>query len=175
MSVTLSIDGPHFTSGQIKFSDIRSKFGGGNNFGSYKKNTDTNATDPIVPDATENSAISTGNDLKFSQFRGSVKSYTATQSGLDENTSTATYPGFRMGEYYNVSQQGGPLGSGIQWNSNLGKNIKKTVNITGTCASRTPAQAAAQLDPGSPIYNLTINVLAGAKILGARGSGGIVI
>ena len=176
MSVTLSIDGPHFTSGEIKFSDIRSKFGGGNNFGSYKRNTDTNATDPIVPDATENSAISTGNDLKFSQFRGSVKSYTATQSGTDENTSTATYPGFRMGEYYATDQGvNGPAVTGIKCDSNLNKNIKKTVDITGTCASRTPAQAAAQLDPGSPIYNLTINVLAGAKILGARGSGGIAI
>jgi len=177
MSVTLSIDGPHFTgSGEIKFSEIRSKFGGGNNFGSYKRNTDTDATDPIVPEATENSAISTGNDLKFSQFRGSVKSYTATQSGTDENTSTATWPGFRMGEYYSVDQGvNGPVGTGITWNGNLGNNIKKTVNITGTCGSRTPYQAAAQLDPGSPIYNLTINVLAGAKILGAGGSGGIAI
>lgn len=174
MSVTLSIDGPHFTSGQIKFSEIRSKFGGGNNFGSYKRNTDTDATNPIVPEATENSAISTGNNLKFSQFRGSVKSYTATQSGTDENTSTATYPGFRMGNYF-ATDQGvqGPAGTGIQWNSNLNKNIKKTVNITGTCGSRTTTHAAAQLDPGSAIYNLTINVLAGARILGARGSGGI--
>ena len=175
MSVTLSIDGPHFTgSGEIKFSDIRSKFGGGNNFGSYKRNTDTDATDPIVPDATENSTISTGNDLKFSQFRGSVKSYTATQSGTDENTSTATWPGFRMGIYF-ATDQGvqGPAGTGIQWNSNLNKNIKKTVNITGTCGSRTTTHAAAQLDPGSAVYNLIINVLAGARILGARGSGGI--
>ena len=174
MSVILSIDGPHFTSGQIKFSDIRSKFGGGNNFGSYKKNTDTDATDPIVPDATENSAISTGNNLKFSQFRGSVKSYTATQSGTDENTSTATWPGFRMGNYF-ATDQGvlGPAGTGIQWNSNLNKNIKKTVNITGTCGSRTTTHPAAQLDPNSAIYNLTINVLAGARILGARGSGGL--
>ena len=174
MAVTLSIDGPHFTSGQIKFSEIRSKFGGGNNFGSYKKNTDTDATNPIVPDATENSAISTGNNLKFSQFRGSVKSYTATQSGTDENTSTATYPGFRMGNYFATDQGvNGPAGTGIQWNGNLNKNIKKTVNITGTCGSRTTTHAAAQLDPGSAIYNLTINVLAGARILGARGSGGI--
>ena len=174
MSVTLSIDGPHFTSGEIKFSEIRSKFGGGNNFGSYKKNTDTDATNPIVPEATENSAISTGNNLKFSQFRGSVKSYTATQSGNDENTSTATWTGFRMGNYFATDQGvNGPAGTGIQWNSNLNKNIKKTVNITGTCGSRTTTHAAAQLDPGSAVYNLTINVLAGARILGARGSGGI--
>ncbi len=174
MSVTLSIDGPHFTgSGEIKFSEIRSKFGGGNNFGSYKRNTDTDATDPIVPEATENSAISTGNDLKFSQFRGSVKSYTATQSGTDENDSTATWPGFRMGNYFSTGSVNGPAGTGIQWNSNLNKNIKKTVNITGTCGSRTTTQAAAQLDPSSAVYNLTINVLAGARILGARGSGGI--
>jgi hypothetical protein len=173
MSVKLSIDGPHFTSGQIKFSDIRSKFGGGNNFGSYKRNTDTDATDPIVPEATENSAISTGTNLKFSQFRGSVKSYTATQSGTDENTSTATWPGFRMGNYFTSNNQYGLEGTGIQWNGNLNKNIKKTVNITGTCGSRTTTHPAAQLDPISAIYNLTINVLAGARILGARGSGGI--
>ena len=174
MSVILSIDGPHFTSGQIKFSEIRSKFGGGNNFGSYKRNTDTDATDPIVPEATENSTISTGNNLKFSQFRGSVKSYTATQSGTDENTSIATWPGFRMGNYFDTDQGvNGPAGTGIRWNSNLNKNIKKTVNITGTCGSRTTTHAAAQLDPTSAIYNLTINVLSGARILGARGSGGI--
>ena len=173
MSVTLSIDGPHFTSGEIKFSEIRSKFGGGNNFGSYKRNTDTDATDPIVPDATENSTISTGNDLKFSQFRGSVKSYTATQSGTDENISTATWPGFRMGNYFVTGGVNGPAGTGILWNSNLDKNIKKTVNITGTCGSRTTTHPAAQLDPSSAVYNLTINVLAGARILGARGSGGI--
>ena len=173
MSVTLSIDGPHFTSGEIKFSEIRSKFGGGNNFGSYKRNTDTDATDPIVPDATENSTISTGNDLKFSQFRGSVKSYTATQSGTDENISTATWPGFRMGNYFVTGGVNGPAGTGILWNSNLDKNIKKTVNITGTCGSRTTTHPAAQLDPTSAIYNLTINVLSGARILGSGGSGGI--
>ena len=176
MSVTLSIDGPHFTgNGEIKFSEIKSKFGGGNNFGSYKRNTEIRETDPIVPDATENSTISTQNDLKFSQFRGSVKSYTATQSGIDENTSIATWPGFRMGNYYPEGQGGenGPELSGILWNGNLDKNIKKTVNITGTCGSRTITQPAAQLDPGSAIYNLTINVLNGAKILGAGGSGGI--
>jgi len=175
MSVTLSIDGPHFTgSGEIKFSEIRSKFGGGNNFGSYKRNTDTDATDPIVPEATENSAISTGNNLKFSQFRGSVKSYTATQSGTDENTSTSTWPGFRMGNYFDTDQGvQGPAGTGIRWNSNLNKNIKKTVNITGTCGSRTTTHPAAQLDPSSAVYNLTINVLSGARILGAKGSGGI--
>lgn len=175
MSVTLSIDGPHFTgNGEIKFSEIKSKFGGGNNFGSYKRNTDIRATDPIVPDATENSTISTQNDLKFSQFRGSVKSYTATQSETDENTPIATWPGFRMGNYFATDQGvNGPAGTGILWNGNLDKNIKKTVNITGTCGSRTTTHPAAQLDPGSAIYNLTINVLNGAKILGAGGSGGI--
>ena len=180
MSVTLSIAGPYYTTpgSAISLSSLRINFKGTNSgsvsASQLRRDTSTDSTDPIVPDATENSAISTGNNLKFSQFRGSVKSYTATQSGTDENTSTATWPGFRMGNYF-ATDQGvqGPAGTGIQWNSNLNKNIKKTVNITGTCGSRTTTHPAAQLDPNSAIYNLTINVLAGARILGARGSGGI--
>jgi len=180
MSVTLSIAGPYYTTpgSAISLSSLRINFKGTNSgsvsASQLRRDTSTDSTDPIVPDATENSAISTGNNLKFSQFRGSVKSYTATQSGTDENTSNATWPGFRMGNYF-ATDQGvqGPAGTGIQWNSNLNKNIKKTVNITGTCGSRTTTHPAAQLDPNSAIYNLTINVLAGARILGARGSGGI--
>ena len=180
MSVTLSIAGPYYTTpgSAISLSSLRINFKGTNSgsvsASQLRRDTSTDSTDPIVPDATENSAISTGNNLKFSQFRGSVKSYTATQSGTDENTSTATWPGFRMGDYFDTDQGVlGPAGTGIQWNSNLNKNIKKTVNITGTCGSRTTTHPAAQLDPTSAIYNLTINVLAGARILGARGSGGI--
>ena len=86
MSVLLSIDGPYFASGPIKFGDIRSTFGGGNNFGSYKRNTSSDATNPIVPDATENANISDDRNLRFGAFRNSVKSYTATQSEIDENT-----------------------------------------------------------------------------------------
>jgi hypothetical protein len=170
MSVLLSIEGPYFTgSGPIKFSDIKNTFGGGNNFGSYKRNTSSDATNPIVPDATENANISDDKNLRFGAFRNSVKSYTATQSGIDENTSTSTWPGFRMGYYFDTDQGvNGPAGTGIQWNGNLNKNIKKTVNITGTCGSKTTTRPAAQIDAGT-VYNLTINV--SGSILGAGGDG----
>lgn len=162
MSVLLSIDGPYFTgSGPIKFSDIKSTFGGGNNFGSYKRNTSTDATNPIVPDATENANISDDKNLRFGAFRNSVKSYTATQSGDDDNTGNLSYPGFRMGSKIGDT--------GIDWNGNLNKNIKKTVNITGKCGSKTTGQAAAQIDPNISVYNLTINV--SGSILGAGGDG----
>jgi len=173
MSVLLSIDGPYFTSGPIKFSDIKSTFGGGNNFGSYKRNTSTDATNPIVPDATENANISDDKNLRFGAFRNSIKSYTATQSGTDDNSGIdhntyPNHPGFRMGNYFDSNNQYGPAGTGIQWNGNLGKNIKKTVNITGTCGSVDTRGPAAQIDAGT-VYNLTINV--SGSILGAGGDG----
>jgi hypothetical protein len=162
MSVVLSIDGPYFAgSGPIKFSDIRSTFGGGNNFGSYKRNTSTDATNPIVPDATENANISDDRNLRFGAFRNSIKSYTATQSEIDNNSGNLDNPGFRMG--YRIGD------TGIEWNNNLSKNIRKTVNITGTCGSQTTSRAGAQLDPSTPVYNLTINV--SGSILGAGGDG----
>ena len=174
MSVLLSIDGPYFASGPIKFGDIRSAFGGGNNFGSYKRNTSSDATNPIVPDATENANISDDRNLRFGAFRNSVKSYTATQSGTDNNlgidhNTYPDHPGFRMGNYFTSDNQYGPAGTGIQWNGNLNKNIKKTVNITGTCGSVDTRGPAAQLSPTTPVYNLTINV--SGSILGAGGDG----
>jgi hypothetical protein len=175
MSVVLSIEGPYFTgSGPIKFSDIKSTFGGGNNFGSYKRNTSTDATNPIVPDATENANISDDKNLRFGAFRNSIKSYTATQSGTDNNSGIDHYtypnhPGFRMGNYFDSDNQYGPEGTGIHWNGNLNKNIKKTVNITGTCGSVDTRGPAAQLSPTTPVYNLTINV--SGSILGAGGDG----
>jgi hypothetical protein len=173
MSVLLSIDGPYFTSGPIKFSDIKSTFGGGNNFGSYKRNTSSDATNPIVPDATENANISDDKNLRFGAFRNSVKSYTATQSGTDDNSGInhdtyPNHPGFRMGNYFTSANEYGPAGTGIQWNGNLNKNIKKTVNITGTCGSVDIRGPAAQIDAGT-VYNLTINV--SGSILGAGGDG----
>ena len=174
MSVLLSIEGPYFTgSGPIKFSDIKSTFGGNNNFGSYKRNTSTDATNPIVPDATENANISDDKNLRFGAFRNSVKSYTATQSGTDNNSGInhntyPDHPGFRMGNYFDSDNQYGPAGTGIHWNGNLNKNIKKTVNITGTCGSVDTRGPAAQIDAGT-VYNLTINV--SGSILGAGGDG----
>jgi hypothetical protein len=174
MSVLLSIEGPYFASGPIKFSDIKSTFGGGNNFGSYKRNTSTDATNPIVPDATENANISDDKNLRFGAFRNSIKSYTATQSETDDNSGInhdtyPNHPGFRMGNYFDSDNQYGPEGTGIHWNGNLNKNIKKTVNITGTCGSVDTRGPAAQLSPTTPVYNLTINV--SGSILGAGGDG----
>jgi hypothetical protein len=53
-------------------------------------------------------------NLKLSQFRNSVKYYTLTQSGVDDNSGNTSIPGL------NLSSQ--------SWNSNLNKTIRKKVS-----------------------------------------------
>jgi len=103
MAATVSKAGPYYSSGEIKFSSLRSNFraqirkatsSGSETFSSdtatikaseLKRLTVTTNTDPIVPDATENANISTSSNWKLSQFRGSIKYYYITQSGTDLN------------------------------------------------------------------------------------------
>jgi hypothetical protein len=103
-----------FTSGQIKFSDLRSSFkevsSGSISASELRRNTNTSNTNPIVPDATENSDVASGNNLRLSQFRNTIKYYDLNQSGTDSNL--------------NISSQ--------TWNSNLSKNIVKKMTIGGT-------------------------------------------
>lgn len=139
-----------FSSGSISFSSLRSSFRE-NSSGSIKaselrRNTSLSDTNPVVPDATENASISTASNLKFSQFRNSIKYYDLNQSGTDLNLNIA---------------------SGT-WNSNLNKNIVKRVNITGTCGS-TNGNPAATLDAAA-VYNVLL-IITGS-ILGTGGSAG---
>ena len=82
------------------------------------RNTDVTNTDPILPDATENSDVATTTDWKkTSQIRDSIKFYNVTQPSGDTNLNLDI--------------------DGLSWNSNLNKNIVKRMNIQGICGSNT--------------------------------------
>jgi len=165
MSVSVSKAGPYYASGEIKFSSLRSNFraqqrkdtsGGSETFTTDNasistselfRELDTAVTNPVVPDATENSNIATSADnLKLSQFRNSVKYYYITQSGTDENLV--------------LEEQ--------SWNSNLDKNINTFIFITGTCGSNSSSSPALSLS--AVTNNLTVDIVG--SILGAAGRGG---
>ena len=152
MSVSISKAGPYFTSGSISFSALRNTFrfsGGTISASELRRYTDVNIRDPIVPDATENSSISSGSNLSLSQFRNSIKYYSITQSGTDLSLSLDLN----------------------YWNNNLGKNIVKNTYINGTNGVNTIDVAAIRhRGDRSPTRNLTITV--NGAIYGAAGVGG---
>ena len=164
MATSVSKAGPYYSSGEIKFSSLRSNFraqirksssGGSETFNtdtaaisasSLRRNTNNSSTSPIVPNATENVNISSSSDWKTSQFRNSIKYYYISQSGTDTNLDI----------------------DGLTWNGNLGRNINKFMFIDGTCGSSSVTSAAAEF--AATTYNLTIDVYG--NILGAGGRGG---
>ena len=150
MSVSPSVAGPYFSSGSISFSALRNTFkqvsSGTIKASELKRNTTTSNTDPIVPDSTENAAVSSSTNLKLSQFRNTIKYYYMTQSGTDINLDFASQ----------------------SWNSNLGKNIRKWLYINGTLGSNSVGSAAAYLN--ATVYNLLVDI--SGSIYGAGGSGG---
>lgn len=165
MSVALSKAGPYFASGPISFGDLRRNFRAqarkessgvsetfdGNDVGpisasTLRRNTDVTDTNPIVPDATENAAISTGNDWVVSQFRNTIKYFYYTQTGTDLNLDI----------------------DALNWNSNLDKNIRKFLLQEGTLGSDNPGIAAGLFDATS--HNFTIDVHA--EVYGGHGRGG---
>jgi hypothetical protein len=165
MAYTITKSGPYFSSGQIKFSDLRTYFketsSGTLKTTELRRNTTTSSTGPIVPDCTENrtsgplaGGISTLNDLKISQFRNSIKYYNVTQTGTNDNGANTALPGC------NVSGD-------INWNSNLQYNIVKQFNVNGTIGSYSTSQYATSLN--SATYNLYINV--NGTVQGASGPG----
>jgi hypothetical protein len=134
----------------IKFSDLRSEFkevsNGPISASELRRSTNTSSSNPIVPDATENAAVSTGNNLKVSQFRNTIKYYNLNQSGTDLNLDIFAQT----------------------WNANLSKNIVKKMNINGTCGSNTTATAALLVN--AITYNL--QVIVNGFVFGAGGAGG---
>lgn len=148
-----------FSSGSISARGLKDTFNGNAantniQFSTYRRNTDLNETNPIVPDSTENrttisssEGISTNNDLKASSFRNSIKQYLVTQSSSDTelNLATSSY-----------------------WNSNLNKNVRKTFVVDGTIKADSPSDDAAVFD--AEAYNLTINVIG--NVYGEGGTGG---
>ncbi len=190
-------EGPYFTSGEIKWSQLRNTFkevsSGSISALELKRNTNPDERDPIVPDAVANEDIAGWNftsgtgdsNWKASQMRDSYKRFWARQTGTDIN--------LRMGRYDSsggIDWGGYGLGgrdSTSSGNGNLTKNIQKYIKIEGTCGSNdsgtwsgtnndpgagtwTPGAAAAKLAPLVPARNVRIWVYG--KIHGAGGEGG---
>ena len=165
MSVSVSKAGPFFASGPITFSELRRTFraqsqktssSGSEFFASdvapismseLKRDTNPQSPNPIVPDATENSAIGSVSDVALSQFRNSIKFYYITQTGSDI--------------YFDIDA--------LSWNSNLDKTITKTIFIDGDIGSDNALSPAASFEQ-SPAYNLLFDVTGTIK--GAPGLGG---
>ena len=165
MSVSISKAGPFFASGPITFSELRRTFraqsrkttsSGSETFATdvapismseLKRDTTPTSTNPIVPDATENSAIGSVSDVALSQFRNSIKFYYITQTGSDI--------------YFDIDA--------LTWNSNLGKTINKTMFIEGNIGSDNALTPAAAFEE-SPAYNVLFDITGTIK--GAPGLGG---
>ena len=144
----------------MKFSQIRNTFRLNNPSGAISasellRDIDVaNSTDPIVPDATENSGIAptpinTASNWKVSQFQGAIKFYDVEQDASDTNAN------------FNISALS-------EWNSNLGKTIKKKFTLRGTHTSTNTSIAAAQIL--SAAWNLTLEIHG--NFYGAGGVGG---
>lgn len=152
MGFSVTKDGPYFTSGPISFSQLRSTFegpGGAVRLSDYKRDTNVFNSNPRVPDATENSSISSSNsNIRLSTFRGVIKVYRVEQSGTDLNADF-----------------------GLQnWNGNLAKNVPKRAIVQGDCGSNTIGAYAAGIF--GTMYNLRFVV--NGRVLGASGAGGVV-
>tara|TARA_Y100001938_G_scaffold129133_1_gene183669 strand:- start:883 stop:2085 length:1203 start_codon:yes stop_codon:yes gene_type:complete len=176
MALTVTKTGPFFDGSggaspnnqtNVQFSQLRDTFRLNNPTGSISasellRDIDTNSSDPIVPDATENSniasntlsAIAAGTiapdlDLKVSQFFGAIKFFDIEQDDTDNNTN------------FNIS--------GItEFNDNLGKTIKKKLILRGTHTSTDTDDPAAETLFDA--FNLTLEVHG--VFYGAGGAGG---
>jgi len=167
MTVATTKAGPYYSSGEIKFSSLRTNFrakvrkttsggsettdeeldAGAISAAELIRVTDIAEQNPIVPDCTENGEIvATQSNWKVSQFRNSIKYYYITQSGTNEN--------------FDIDAQ--------DWNTNLDKNINKIMFIDGTCGSILPSSPAATFN--ATAYNLTLDVYG--YIYGGAGRGG---
>ena len=147
MSVSVTKSGPYFSSGPIKWSDLRTYFKetstGTISASELFVDTRLAVRDPIVPDSTENTAIprdgypggvfsDTSNDWKASLMRDSIKRYTANQTGSDANLDLGFADGGGQGIDWdgqnNLDLEGSTTG-------NYGRNVQKIININGICYS----------------------------------------
>lgn len=154
----------HFTGGagtQISFSQIRAEFGGdATNIkaSTYLRNDDAavdwddeSTITSRVPDATENSNVTTDNDWSVNSLRDTISNYLVTQSGTDtelefSDSNTAT------------------------WNNNLSRNVPKTFDVTGVVHADSPTDDALRFD--GDLYNLEIEVDQNGAIYGEGGNVG---
>ncbi len=190
-------EGPYFSSGEIKWSQLRNTFkevsSGSISALELKRNTNNDERDPIVPDAVANEDIAGWNfssgtgdsNWKASQMRDSYKRYWARQTGTDINLRMGRYDGSTGIDWGGYGSSG--RDSTSSGNGNLTKNIQKYIKIEGICGSNdsgtwsgtnndpgaglfTPGTAAARLAPGVPARNVRLWVYG--KIHGAGGEGG---
>lgn len=170
--------GPYFVgSGAIKFSDMRTYFketsSGTVKASQLKRDMANDSYNPIVPNSTENEAITSTTNWKCSQFRGSVKRYWATfKAGR-------THEPFRMGRYrgytsHGLDWSGGGMGGrddNTRSDGNITRNIQKYVYIRGTGgAKNTTDEPGANLSPAVPARNYRIEVFG--YVYGMGGAGG---
>ena len=154
MAVTVSKDGPHFTSGAISWSDYRDKFkktsSGSVSASEMHRITSTSNTDPTMPDATENASVPTGGTIAVSSIRNTIKYYNITVTGNNNQ--------------FNIGSQ--------SWNSNYNKNIRKWTYLQGSYYSNSTGTPA--LRTGSTTYNNTLDITSTVKAAGgsAGNSGG---
>lgn len=169
MAITVSKTGPYFNGGvspsnttNIKFSQIRDTFKGGLptdviSASELLRDIDTSSRDPIVPDCTENNAIGSSTNWSVSQFIGSIKYYDMTFPSSDPDVTN-----------FDISAQ--------NWNSNLGKTIKKKFYMNGNSyatnlgSGTTPFTLDPALQASTTATNLTIELTGDVK--GAGGLGG---
>lgn len=140
----------YFETGSISFRALASTFGGTQPDGSIKFSTykrDTESDDAIIPDAEENADISTDNNLSVETFRDTINEVVVTQSGTDEEVEFDSYFG-----------------------TNIAKNIRKRLEISGTVFSNETDKFAATLTTTENIRNFDINVEG--NIYGAGGASG---
>jgi hypothetical protein len=107
-------------------------------------------TDPIVPDATENAAVSTGANWKVSQFRNTIKFYVVDQTGDNDRAN------FNLGS--------------VNWNGNLERSIRKFITVRGRCYSTTAATAAVRFTESSHNVNILLN--PDSRVYGSGGTQG---
>jgi hypothetical protein len=143
----------------ISFSSLRTNFketdSGSIKASELLRNTSNAESNPIVPNATENSTISSSINWKLSQFYGGkIKYYDIIQSETNDNSSDTNNNGI------NISSQ--------SWNSNLNKNINKVFYVDGTIGSISVSKYAAYFD--TEAYNFEIELRNGGQILGAGGA-----
>ena len=166
MALTITKTGPYFNgtnapsnTTNMKFSQLRNTFrvnnpSGAISAGELLRDINTASTDPIVPDCTENSGIAANPiapnlDWKVSQMQGAIKYYDINQDASDSHSN------------YNLSTLS-------EWNSNLGKTIKKKFTLRGNHTSTTTGDSGAKIVTDA--WNLTLEVHG--TVYGAGGAGG---
>ena len=169
MAVTVSTQGPFFTTGPISWSDLRTQFRAANIDGSFDNDTnpisaselyrDTTLTltDPNVPDCTENRITGPSNNgvpesgaYAISRIRRAIKYYFLDQENTDTNL--------------DLDNQ--------NYNGNINRNIRKRFRIEGTLGSNDNTQAAGHFD--ATATNVRLEIRNTGRVLGASGPPGLI-